>query len=134
MSKIIWKDEYLVNVKEIDKQHKKLVEIINDLYANIIEGAENSEINQIYKRLIDYAKLHFSTEEKYFKKFKYKDGESHTAEHEKFTKEIAEFRKKTGDMQKISFELLDFLEDWLVDHLITTDQKYSKFFNEKGLK
>ena len=33
-----------------------------------------------------------------------------------------------------AFELVDFLEDWLINHLMTVDQKYVKCFHDHGLK
>ena len=34
---------------------------------------------------------------------------------------------------EISFELIDFLEDWWIYHLQNQDQKYVKCFKEHGL-
>ena len=32
MTKLVWKDEYSVGVKELDMQHEKLLDLINRLY------------------------------------------------------------------------------------------------------
>jgi hemerythrin len=33
-----------------------------------------------------------------------------------------------------AFDLIDFLEDWLINHLLDMDQKYKKCFHDHGLK
>jgi hemerythrin-like metal-binding protein len=63
---IVWSDELSVNIEEIDKQHKKLIDVINVLFNAMIEGKTQNIIDTIIDDLIDYAKYHFSTEEKYF--------------------------------------------------------------------
>ena len=35
---------------------------------------------------------------------------------------------------EFAFELVDFLEDWLINHLMIVDRKYIKCFHEHGLK
>ncbi|MDO8551401.1 MAG: hypothetical protein Q7S03_01825 [bacterium] len=47
---------------------------------------------------------------------------------EKFRKEI-----RVGDCKSLE-NMADFLEEWLVDHVINTDRKYVRFFKSCGLK
>jgi hemerythrin-like metal-binding protein len=89
----------------------------------------------ILNELIEYAGYHFSTEEKYFILFNYEYADEHIGEHQKFVEKVTDLQKKYVDHEiEISFELIDFLEDWLLDHLLTTDQKYIKCFVSHGLK
>ena len=129
-----WKDEYSVNVKIIDEQHKKLIEIIDMLYQSILIGKEKERLLEIFKQLNKYVDFHFSTEEKYFKKFDYKEAVSHIAIHKKFTKDILEMETKINDENFNALELLLFLENWWTDHILNIDKRYSKTFNEHGLK
>lgn len=129
-----WKEEYSVCVKEIDDQHKNLVKIINKLYKSIYSEVIKKELGKILDELIEFAQIHFATEESYFDKFDYDNSEEHKREHEKFKKEMLDLKNKfENDEIKISFDLVDFLEDWLVHHLMNEDQKYVKCFKEKGL-
>jgi len=32
------------------------------------------------------------------------------------------------------YKLLDYLQDWLIDHIMGTDRKYTEFFKENGVK
>lgn len=130
-----WKEEYSVQVKEIDDQHKKLVELIFRLFTAIKKQTMQSELGDILNELIEYASYHFATEEKYFKKFDYEFTDEHIKAHRTFGEKMLELQKKhKNDEIKISFELIDFLEDWLLDHLMTTDHKYIECFTSHGLK
>jgi len=134
MAYIEWQSDYSVGVAVIDEQHKHFVGILNKLYE-IIQDSKTSELDSITKELAQYTKKHFDTEENYFKKFKYKYADEHIAEHERLITEVDEFFKESGENRLIrSFELLEFLEKWLVGHLATMDKSYTKCFNEHGLK
>ena len=55
-----WKKEYSVNVKEIDAQHKKLIEMINELYEIINNKNENlqKEFTRVVGELEEYKNYH----------------------------------------------------------------------------
>lgn len=130
---IAWKDEYSVKVKEIDEQHKKFVEMLNNLYKEAMESASRTKVRNIIDNLIEYAGIHFKTEEKYFDKFHYPLAAEHKEQHRILTERVVQFSKRFNDGEDVAFEILDFLEDWLVGHLAGYDMKYSQFFNEHGL-
>jgi hemerythrin len=130
-----WKEEYSVKVQEIDRQHKQIVRLIRELFDSINKGATKKILGDILDKLVKYSGFHFATEEKYFDLFNYEDKEHHVQEHRKFTEKVLDFQKKYLNHEiEISFELIDFLEDWLLDHIIEADQKYIKCFTEHGLK
>lgn len=130
-----WDEKYSVKVEEIDDQHKHLVELISKLYESINNQSTKDELGGILNELIAYAVLHFSTEEKYFKKFNYENTEEHIKEHEKFATKVSGLKEKYSNNEiEISFELIDFLEDWLLDHLVESDQKYVECLTSNGLK
>jgi|WetSurMetagenome_2_1015567.scaffolds.fasta_scaffold55709_3 hemerythrin len=135
MAFIEWNNSYSVGVNEIDMQHQKLVNMINELHDAMLLGKGKDLLGKIVNGLIDYAQLHFTTEEKYFDQFKYPDKGPHKKEHSDFTLKIAEF--KTGfDSGKLglSINVMDFLSSWLRNHIMVVDKKYGPFLNEKGLK
>jgi hemerythrin-like metal-binding protein len=123
-----------VNVKEIDEQHQKFIEILNNLYEHISTKKPRSELEDLYKKAVAFAALHFATEEKYFDKFHYEFAEEHKLEHAKLKKQVADFYKEFQENTRdITFDLIDFLENWLVEHLVLQDKKYTTCFNEHGL-
>ncbi len=134
MSNIIeWSDDYSVGVDLIDSQHKHFIGILNELYE-CLETSNTQKLPSILKELATYADVHFDTEEKYFDEFHYEGSKEHKAVHDDLKLKVLEFLRKKGDPIAIGYELLDFLEDWLINHLDLMDKKYTKCFNQHGLK
>jgi len=135
MAIIEWNDRISVNVAEIDNQHKKLIDLINELDIAMKSRKANDVIEKILSGLADYAKTHFQTEENYFARLKYPDTQAHKNEHTAFIKKVTAF-KKDFDAGKslVSVEVLNFLSQWLWNHIKGSDKKYSAFFNEKGVR
>lgn len=133
--KLEWSEEYSVGVKLIDDQHKKMFEVINQLVDTLSSKPTKEKLGEIIKALLEYKKFHFATEEKYFDEFNYEGAEEHKAAHIKFGERLSEISTKYGDDTiGLAYELVDFLEDWLLDHLMTEDQKYKECFLSHGLR
>jgi hemerythrin len=130
-----WNDSYSVGVSEINTQHKKLVFLINDLNTAMAAGKGRDAVGSIVAELVKYTVDHFSTEERYFDKFKYADADTHKAEHKALVKKVADFQQNLAQGKAVlSIELMNFLKDWLINHIKGTDKKYTKCFNDNGLR
>ena len=135
MALIQWDETFSVNVVEIDAQHKKLVEMINELNEAMRVGKGNDILGRIIDALIDYAGIHFKTEENYFDQFGYPARDEHKKEHSEFTQKVAEFQSAfTAGKLCLSVEVMRFLSRWLQNHIKGSDKEYGPFLNEKGLK
>jgi len=131
---IVFKEEQSVGVKEIDDQHRQFIAILNELADAINNNKAKETLAHIFDELGSYAEFHFATEEKYFDMFNYAEAEEHKIKHKELSNKIAELKSKmAGNQISLSFELVDFMEDWLVDHLANIDQKYVQCFKEHGL-
>lgn len=131
---ITWLPEYSVGVKEINDQHKKLIAMIARLHEAISVNHTKKILKEVISGLIDYSKYHFTTEEKYFDQFKYEKTEEHKIEHQAFIERINEIQSNLNTNEiTLSFELIDYLEDWLIEHIMGSDQMYSELFMENGL-
>ena len=129
-----WKEEYSVKISQIDQQHKKLTEMVNELNDAMKIGKGKDTIGNIINGLTNYTMTHFRTEEKYFDQFGYPETDTHKKEHAAFVEKVADFRAKFESKQRLlTIEVMDFLSDWLKKHIMGTDKKYSGFFNENGL-
>jgi hemerythrin len=135
MALIAWNDSLSVKVAEIDQQHRKLITMINELNDAMKIGKGKDALGKILDNLSNYTATHFGTEEKYFAKFGYPDTANHKREHALFVQKVSAFKDglKSGKLT-LSIEVINFLSDWLKTHIMGTDQKYSQFFNAKGLK
>jgi len=135
MALIDWNSNFSVNVEEIDQQHKKLIAIINELNEAMKQGKGKEVLGKIVDHMTSYTVTHFKTEEDYFARFSYPDAGNHKKEHASFVTKASELRKDFGNGKiTLSIDVMEFLSKWLKDHIMGTDKKYAKFFNEKGLK
>ncbi len=133
--KLEWEEKYSVGVEEIDNQHKRMFVVINELLDAISTKSTEENLGHIIESLIQYKIFHFGTEEKYFKEFNYEETDDHVKKHREFNEKLTEMKAKYPTYTvEFAFELIDFLEDWLIDHLMVVDQKYVKCFHEHGLK
>lgn len=132
-----WLPEFSVNVKEIDEQHKQLVTIMNTLFNSITNDIDEKTIKDIINQIVAFAQFHFATEEKYFDQFNYKNAAEHKAQHKELRTHVSNFIENSSRVNKstkqVALELLDYLQDWLNEHLLFADKKYTKCFNEHGL-
>jgi len=132
---IQWGPKYFIGLKEIDDQHKVLVDLINDVYANFGKDGNKRTVSKVLNELVNYTVFHFGNEEQYFKKFGYNDSENHNKQHKMFVDKIKKIAHDfdSGDAT-ISLDLVDFLKDWLINHILKIDKKYVSFFKEHGIK
>ena len=130
---IKWDDALKVNIQKIDDQHEQLIQMINQLYKVVqTKNPPKDKISSILQSLIKYVQVHFKTEEDLFYQYNYPNSVSHKKEHDKFANQVLEFQKDFElGVQTVGFELLDFLKNWLVKHILVSDKKYSKYLNDK---
>ncbi len=131
---IEWSDSLSVNVTAFDNEHRKLIDIINDLNDAMKEGKSNVVMGEIISRLIAYTGKHFKSEEQCFAQYGYPDAEAHRKEHEELVKKVVEIQERFNSGQMaLSIEIMNFLRDWLRSHIKKSDKAYTAFFNDKGL-
>ena len=133
MELIKWGPEYMIGIKTIDEQHKVLVEIINDLYIGFGKN-DQRRMKKIIAKLVDYTEYHFGQEEIYFTKINYSDTKNHLSQHRTFVKKVKEFDKEVqSGRTTVSFDIIEFLKNWLVNHILKTDASYVKEFKSHGI-
>jgi len=131
---IQWSPSFSVGIETFDNHHKKLIEIINRLYKNMEEGLAASIMQKTLGELIDYTDYHFSAEEKVFETFSYPGLKVHREQHRALLATARELQKDLlSGRAVLSDEVLDFLQDWVMNHILRTDSEYSSFFEKKNL-
>jgi hemerythrin len=128
-----WSDDYSVKNKLIDTQHKELVRFTNELYAACKSGgfAERISFIRTIQSAVNYAKEHFSTEERMMIQKNYPEYAQHKAEHDSFVAEILKQVRQLDNMKEIKGEaFVQFLKDWLLNHIAISDKKYTPYVQE----
>ncbi len=135
MAFIEWNDSYRIGISRIDEQHKKLIEMMDKLAGAMHEKKTSEVLEEIIDGLIDYAKYHFSTEEELFRKYDYPDYETHKKIHDGFVEKVKKFKEDLiNGKLLLSVEVMMFMRDWLVNHILGTDKKYVPFLKDKGVE
>ena len=128
MNKLFEWTQELEICDKVDSQHKRLVNLINELYDAFTKAKANEIISEILQQLYDYTIYHFSTEEKMLEEANYPLLEDHIKEHQNFIVKINEFitRFKKNDFM-LSYDVMLFLRDWLLNHIMVSDHKYQSY-------
>ena len=122
-----WNESLSVGVPSIDRQHKVLIGLINDLHASIEAGKGQDDAKFILKKIINYAIAHFIYEEGLFTSNNYELTEDHLASHERIKTKLIELRTQSEDANfDLPDELMKFLKDWLNNHILKEDMGYSE--------
>ena len=128
---IKWQKSFSVGVDEIDEQHKHFIKILNKVHNKLDE--ENKDLKDEIDELVEYARIHFSTEERYFDEWKYPFEDEHKIVHAKLTLDVLKFKQRFDNGERIADELTEFLKEWLGVHLKVYDGKYAKYIKENHL-
>jgi len=130
-----WDEEYSVGIQVIDVQHKELFKLLNKLLEAMKQGHASSVTSEIILELEKYAVLHFQKEEFFFHRFSFSGTEEHIREHQLFIQKVTSLKAdlKSGKVI-MSFELLNFLKEWIDHHILKVDKEYSECFKQNGLR
>lgn len=133
MGLIRWEDRYSVKISKFDQQHQQLVGLINQLYEAMKVGKGQVELGMILEELVDYTRKHFASEEDLMLKHAYPQYAEHKASHDRLTQQVIEFKNQyhAGKIG-LSVQMMNFLKEWLVNHILDEDKAYSTFFEAKG--
>jgi hemerythrin-like metal-binding protein len=131
---LAWSESLSVNIRLIDDQHRQLVNLINRLYRAMQTGSKREETAAILDELVEYTVYHFNAEEELFSGHGYPEEIPHKNTHKQLVGQVVEFQRKfkSGDSE-LDMELLQFLKNWLVQHIMKTDKRYAGFLHEKGV-
>jgi hemerythrin len=130
---IQWNDAMSTGVGEIDAQHRILVDTLIEATEKLSGEPDGRLFDRITRDLLAYAIYHFNTEEALMARYGYADAvpgdaASHLAQHRQFSQQVVALRADAAYGGRESRDvLLAFLRDWLVNHILTTDQRLGQF-------
>jgi hemerythrin-like metal-binding protein len=132
MSFIAWQDDYSINVREIDDQHRALISLVNELHDAVKSRCDTDTLSIIMAKLIADTEAHFSTEESLMVQYDYPGYAIHKAQHDELLGELRAFAKEVTGMPHSAFRFnFDVSTDWLMHHIGQSDSRLGKFLNEK---
>ena len=128
-----WTTDLSVGVEAADNDHKRFIDLINQVYEGLNREEGRGTLGQVLDELETYTRRHFALEEEFFERTGYPDVE-HKREHRELVEQIVtlQSRYKTGETA-LAIETLDILKEWLTLHIQGTDTKYTGHLNANGI-
>lgn len=135
MPYISWKNSFNIGISAIDDQHKKLIEIINELYEAQRLGTSQSIINDVLIKMEDYTKYHFDMEEEMQHANKYPEIMQHKIEHREFIDKLTLLKRDSKKNNLLlSLKTIDYLKDWTINHILGSDKDFGEYLrNIEGI-
>ena len=135
MGVIYWnRMKHDVKVKLLNEQHRKLFDILKELYNAMEDKSNKSALRVILNNLSLYIKQHLEAEEALLQKYAYPDLEEQREQHKLFIKKIEDFKNDFENNKfMLYFEMAIFLKNWIANHIEEIDKKYADFLNAKGI-
>jgi hemerythrin len=133
MALLTWNSKYSVGVRALDSQHTVLFDILNDLHGAMMRGEAQTLTGPILRKLVQYTRTHFSAEEEMMAAAKYPGLTGHRSLHRDLMKQVESYcaRFERGEIS-LNLHLLNFLRDWLSNHIQKVDHEYGPWLNEHG--
>ncbi|WP_164521400.1 bacteriohemerythrin [Iodobacter ciconiae] len=131
---IKWSDSYNLGLKEIDEQHEYLLVLMNKAWQSIINRSDINIILGLLEELERYTISHFIAEETFMQAAHFPDFPEHKQEHQKFVSYIIKEKERASQTGNISLDLMHFLRDWLVQHILVSDKSYVDYMEKMKSK
>ena len=127
-----WKEEYDLGLEKIDNQHRQMVDMLNRLYEAKKSDAVHQIIEETLNGLVSYVEIHFADEEAAMREANYPDLDQQRRQHLEMTDEVIRMRNlMLQGGEPATFELLNFMSEWLKEHISGSDQKFGVFMHDQ---
>ncbi|HEX7156282.1 MAG TPA: bacteriohemerythrin [Burkholderiaceae bacterium] len=135
MTLLSWRDDYRIGVKEIDTEHKYLFDLINEVHDAQTNAHERKDVLNALTRLVAYAERHFTREEAMMAAQTYPKLDRHRELHERLYSSIFDLNEKLqSGARQVDAEVLKFLKNWLVDHILHEDMDFGSYMEGAAAK
>ncbi|MED5608828.1 MULTISPECIES: bacteriohemerythrin [Pseudomonas] len=123
MAYLVWQDDLNTGIQVIDNQHKRIVEMINQLHE--AQGTlDKARVGEVIEELVDYTQSHFAFEETLLEDSGYQFTRAHKKVHELFIKRVSDYRLRFAAGEDVAEELKGLLGRWLFTHIRNDDANY----------
>lgn len=135
---IQWTDNMATGIATIDAQHHYLVDTLHQANDKLLGGHDAALLDQVSRDLLNYAIMHFETEEALMQQYGYAAAHpelarNHIAQHRAFSRAVVEVCDRLRARHHVSeIEVLKYLNEWLLDHVMGIDQLLGRFLREAG--
>jgi hemerythrin len=134
MSTLNWKDDFNINVSQIDEQHRQMLDLALDLHKAVAAGHSPKALKRRLDALADYTQMHFAFEETLMVAHDYPDMQNHRQEHANLLQRLEMFRQGLADGRLLQLApAVDVGEDWVLAHVAGADRQLGIFLNRQNV-
>ncbi len=126
---MIWSEELNLGNSKLDKEHKRLYKIAEELQNAVLDGMGRDILAKRYEMLTTYLGSHFHREEVLMRENGYPDQEEHQLQHEELTRQISGLN--SDDHYIFQDETWDQLDRWLSQHFLSADKAFTEYLKEQ---
>jgi hemerythrin len=128
-----WADDLVIDNGPIDADHKKLVDLVNELHTATSQGSGQEVVEKIMTELISYTQDHLTREERMMETASFPNLARHKIGHVKFIESLHNLQKKyeAGSIT-VASQLSAVLRDWLSLHIRRSDKELLVFLRKAG--
>ena len=129
-----WSKKYEIGMRDIDEQHKTLIEAFDNFMTSVQRGESKKKIIELLDFLENYAHDHFRREEAYQLKYKYPEFQKHKAIHDSFKVKLKNFRAEIQSNKSalsLALSIQRELVEWIINHIKEEDRKLGLFLANK---
>ena len=135
MSLLTWNHACRVGVRAMDDQHGILMEAMNELRLALVRGAGREQVSKLLDQLIEFARMHFASEEQLMEQTGYPGLAEHRKLHHTILAQILESAHRLQYGEGVEMQsLLCYLRDWFLQHIEESDHQYGPWLNERGIE
>jgi hemerythrin-like metal-binding protein len=124
---ILWKEELELGNPLIDTQHRMLILLCNKLDIAIQTHQTQHTVQRVMLELKKFAEFHFVSEENLMLEIGYPGLDQHMLIHSDLLRQLDNGLIQINKHNEKPADLLDFLKQWLVDHVIHEDLKIAEY-------
>jgi hemerythrin len=133
MDLLLWDKKFSVHNDSLDAHHKQLFELCNEMFKQIDQESKTPVYStaKVISELHMYAIFHFAEEEKLMEKYDFPKLDEHKKLHQGFIQKLAQLKEQyENDDVLVDYDILNFLSDWLIYHILEVDSEYIDYINE----
>ena len=131
-----WDESLTTGDRDLDTQHKYLIEICNDLAYAIEKKRGAKIIDMVIKVLTFYVDSHFKKEEECMARYHCVVGARNQKAHAAFIKKLKSFQEMHNASEapdELAIQIHQFLTDWIISHIKHIDTYlYSSIHHTPG--
>ncbi|MGD0580495.1 MAG: bacteriohemerythrin [Bryobacteraceae bacterium] len=133
MAFLVWEPSFSIGVWEIDRQHRLLIGLINQLHEAVSGVDPDKKPQAVFAATVECVRNHFAFEESFFERLGYEDLVAHKGSHKQLLDQLSDLRRQfDAGSVSVSPELVKLLKEWMTTHILQCAHRYAELAAERS--